>query len=80
MVTLSPRSSSQSVSYRKALGSHNEAPCLLPSILRTLTRTFLLLDMQPDPISAEKQRKQAAMRRNRLRKMKVSGFDDELFV
>ena len=29
--------------------------------------------MQPDPISAEKQRKQAAMRRNRLRKMKVSG-------
>ena len=42
--------------------------------------TFSCLDMQPDPISAEKQRKQAAMRRNRLRKMKVSGFDDELFV
>ena len=36
--------------------------------------------MQPDPISAEKQRRQAAARRNRLRKMKVSFREDVPFV
>ena len=77
VVTLSPRSSSQSVSYRKISSTAKEAhlPLLTSSLMPNLT--FPCLDMQPDPISAEKQRRQAAARRNRLRKMKVSFHEDD---
>ena len=46
----------------------------LPNHIATLSRTPLsvFVDMQPDPMSVEKQKKAAAARRNRLQKMKVS--------
>ena len=72
VVTLSPHLSSQSVSYRNFAGIIGP-PFGNLCMEHALNITFpLSLDMQPDPISAEKQRKAAAMRRNRLRKMKVS--------